>query len=879
MSRAGRFLNFLRSLSRKRRIEAFKSVAIRTTWITATITLLLALFIVLLVVPAVYWLPEASEAVPLLGTLLTAQAAIAALTLAVTLFVMQGIGSRGEVDDRMYRAYIRRSWVRYIFWMSIIAVGVTGATLLTAEFISRVGAVADYVPGIPNLTLFAVVAFIANLVLAGVLFQRSIHLAHPAQWSTLRRDVNERDVREAIHAFLRRLQTARSALESNKRDLSSVFPGPDEGSADESIRALLDNALGAMTERRQMEFQTSLNSIRELVTYAMDELESMGIKWGPPGPQPQWPPLRELGRNLYSFREEVIREGNRDYAVELLRLDYWLASTGMRRQCGELFTAGLDGYRKNYQIANRIGGGELRELFRDRFSTVANGLTHSTAPREAFPYTIEMVKLQERLLSDAMHAGRPDDYVELNRGFRRWLRFIRLLWERESWASPESTKLYEKLEQDYRIALMGLAGRSISLADSGGIANADPYLNMAREAYSRLGPLTDDVSQALMRDGRLGFSLWSEWEMEGSFGEARLMSTEQYPLTFFTVRLMELVVNQTPALDLHGSAKQVLGWFITNSERLEKNVSVEPAATGEQRRELATDTLWAAVRRDEVAEDYEIIGRAISADSVSDFKSDVYAAAFAENPVERLFERAGAFSYLSADAAGGPAERSLHHLYLKAFLADSPENVRNFYAPLDGAPLGQGFGDDVLKLLCDALDHAPHISALPGISELLKAIDNAIAELNPSGEIALVLAGDWSIIEFALTTAEPGKYVPARQLSDDERIGEIGRYRGHPVLRGPAGGGQRVYVLEPGTWGCFVHAQLEGDQDLRIQVSPVSLERAQELLEANPCYFASEPDQESKLRKLQTCVEISIGARAGFRVIDSTRARRVIDAH
>ena len=58
----------------------------------------------------------------LLGNLLTAQAAIAALTLAVSLFVMQGTRAREDINDRLYREYLRRSWVTHIFWNSLLAV-------------------------------------------------------------------------------------------------------------------------------------------------------------------------------------------------------------------------------------------------------------------------------------------------------------------------------------------------------------------------------------------------------------------------------------------------------------------------------------------------------------------------------------------------------------------------------------------------------------------------------------------------------------------------------------------------------------------------------------------------------------------------------------
>lgn len=44
-------------------------------------------------------LPKASEPTALLGSLLGAQAAIAALTLVVTLFVMQGVSASRDVGD------------------------------------------------------------------------------------------------------------------------------------------------------------------------------------------------------------------------------------------------------------------------------------------------------------------------------------------------------------------------------------------------------------------------------------------------------------------------------------------------------------------------------------------------------------------------------------------------------------------------------------------------------------------------------------------------------------------------------------------------------------------------------------------------------------
>ena len=837
--------------------------------------------VVPIVTPPVMWLHGVGDAGATLGTLLTAQAAIAALTLAVTLFMMQGISARRDVDDRMNREYVRRSWMRDILWGSLLAVGVTGVLLLSERFISATGTMDDVKPELHNLVLAAGFAFLANLAFAGTLFERAIRLSRPEQWQALRHDVNKRDVQNAVQAFLGRFQRAVAAQEANEPDTTILFPDPGEGSVEEAVRALLDDARRAMSERRHEELRRSLDSIRELVKYAMDEIKATDIQWSAPGSQPEWPPLRELSHNLYSFREDVIREGDREYILELLSFDYMLTTEGIRERCGELFTVGLNGHRWNYQIANRIGGGDFREMLRDRFSQNAEGLILGTEPVEIFLYAREMVKHQERLLSDALHSDLPSDYGQLHRGFQAWLQVIRLHWGVDNWPSSEASELYQQLEQKYRVALMGLGGRALLLAQTNRLTDVNPYLDVGRLLYAHLGPLVDDLAPALLYDDSSGFSLWQEWEIEGTLPYQTInISAERYPLMFFTLRLMELSYDTMPTFNLHGRAQRALDWFINNSESVGAYVRAELDPTLEQRREFATETLRSAVRGDEVAEDYEVIGRELSETRVSALKSDVYDAAFSGNSVERLFKRAGVFLYVSGDAADAPKERVLAELVPKAFLTDMPEGALTDYAPLKGDRWGMALSQDVLRKFCEALEGAPEMLAtLETPTALLRAIDRAIEDLNASGHVVVVLAGNWFDLQVGLSTENPEGYEAAWRLSESDRVGEIGRYRGHPILSARDHSGQCVYVVDPAEWGHFVRTKTDGDQDLRVEIKPISIDQARELLTANPDHFASQPDAKSKLRKLQTCVKIVIGARAGFRVTDTSRARRVAPIH
>ena len=61
-------------------------------------------------------------------------------------------------------------------------------------------------------------------------------------------------------------------------------------------------------------------------------------------------------------------------------------------------------------------------------------------------------------------------------------------------------------------------------------------------------------------------------------------------------------------------------------------------------------------------------------------------------------------------------------------------------------------------------------------------------------------------------------------------MGEIAGYCGHPSFGFPHHDSRCVYVVEPAAWGCYVHAQSKETQDLRIEVEPISEDRASELL-------------------------------------------------
>ena len=350
----------------------------------------------------------------------------------------------------------------------------------------------------------------------------------------------------------------------------------------------------------------------------------------------------------------------------------------------------------------------------------------------------------------------------------------------------------------------------------------------------------------------------------------------QYPLTFFALRLMELAGDSMPALNLRGNAMQILDWFLAHSERLEHYVEENPNLTVEQRRELATKVIQESVLNDEIEEEKEVIGRGINNDRVAAFASQIREIALSTNSIEHLFQEAGAFTQLYEDDAGAPKERGYHELLPKSPFMDSAENDRTYYDPIEGEQWGRALSRDATHLLCEALEDATHTSAPMDSQEaLLHEVRAALEELTPENTIIIMLAGDWGNTRLAFYGDEAEGYQPYWYFEGSRRSMEIGRYCGHPILDGPSNGEPRLYVVDLNTWGRFVCAPFSGGQILRVEVNPISLERAQEILQGNKALFEDSPDFDSKLRKLQTYVEVDIGIRHQFVVADQSRARKI----
>ena len=113
--------------SRTKMSQVLPTFGKKALWVVIISSPLVAMAAVVCYTPPQNWLPKTREAESLLGILLTAQAAIAALTLAVTLFVMQGQAPLHALGDDGWFRPVRGTPDRIVTWRGKVKVRLSDA--------------------------------------------------------------------------------------------------------------------------------------------------------------------------------------------------------------------------------------------------------------------------------------------------------------------------------------------------------------------------------------------------------------------------------------------------------------------------------------------------------------------------------------------------------------------------------------------------------------------------------------------------------------------------------------------------------------------------------------------------------------------------------
>ena len=836
------------------------------------------------VLPPIELLPPVEHGRTAVATLTTVQATVAAIGVAVMVFVLQGMGSFGIDNPRVREEFDRR-----------IAANPSLLTLLALSAWSLLLYVLMFPPASPgawpwtvsagNFMPAVLINAVVTMALTWRFFARAQRLRHPSEIRVIERYVADRLVRRGVDGFVRRLRDAADG------DLPSLGPllqqDLAEAAVDDALQLHFDALRRSMRDSRLTDYSQGFEDLRGYVESAVDQVAKTEMAFGPPGAEPWWQPLSGIRDKLVWLKDDVFRAtGWSPYAYELGSYDYWQISRGLQWRCGELYGMGLAGWRTSYHAAVRSDDPELTRMMIERTWRLISSAIQAvgfqeddvvgSAARPLDPtseddlrYLYFLVSELDRQLAQAMLVDRVHDYVEFNRGFDDLLRQLSLSIEGPR-AHGETTRLVlDRLRQARRISLLGLSGRAAELARDGRIADPQPYINVVREQYSRPGDLAADIVVALDMTYERLFS-WGDWESEGQRPfEAYSVDIERYPLLGFFILSLEFAAAQDIALPLEGQAARIRGRLENLVPQAMRLAQVEPAAIDEVAQRL-DQLLDESGQADARREEEEVMAADLDTDRVDAFLADFLWGRYRASTIEPIFRARRAFR-LTGARDDSDLEGLGHSRFLpKAAFAEVGGNRGFFDVGLFGEQYERSLMQRFLALFHEREERQRDLSDVSG---LRSALDEARSALG-TDKLVAVLAGDWTDIAVRLRSSRVD-WFDANWRRSEPNPGEyfLGDYGSVAVIEASASAQRYVVVIDPRTWGCV--DKVVGDRgEFVCAIRPIDAARA-EAIQVTQRAAGQDPTDS---RELQLAVEWEYREWVRFHEIDPSRVLRFVDS-
>ena len=222
------------------------------------------------------------------------------------------------------------------------------------------------------------------------------------------------------------------------------------------------------------------------------------------------------------------------------------------------------------------------------------------------------------------------------------------------------------------MGVLGLAIESTRGDERG--ANIGAFLAVGRSMFSALPRLVDGLTVALEDWQDLGLD-WLRWETaDVPDSKAVSVRPEDYPIAYFTVRALELLVDGNETIRLGGRASWITGIVAGRLDGWAGFATVgELGPTLEQRKTMLLRALGHSVALNEQAEEDDIIAKPLDAGRIEKFVADLYFDRIDAATIEFVFARAGRAWWVDPAESTTPLERGIaNHLTYKAPFTDTP---------------------------------------------------------------------------------------------------------------------------------------------------------------------------------------------------------------
>lgn len=825
-------------------------------------------------IPSGSWLP--SDPGRVVGPLAQVQGAIAAISLAVMVLIVEAVERREEIVDATYDVFLREAHVRWVIS------GVLVSTLGTA-----ISFALTQVPSIGNqgnLVVFAAISIIITVLAILHFTLRALIVLRPSQYREFKRKayleqmqigvtakikrINEIAASptasivsspaiemEAEQTMLQKLGDVAVASESTRPDRTEEDIEVLKSAFDHAAKMLMNSSYNNMPKDRRQDLELPL------FTYTSRHFSSL---WQASYASQVYENVRSIYR-LHLHIAHLARDGSindlRETVVANAISSY---QSGMNWPEGVAHGVGLAwGVVRNHVWLSMLlhNAHPLVQADAALLRTISEGFQDSAASmvRDGHIAAFEQITAQISDLHDSLGHNRYGDGE----------------------FDYKINQPIDDLFHDVRLALAALAGLAILSQKGGYINNARAFVNRVHEILQNNQNAGESLERLLRVDGSALAQRWSWWDDRNdgsSLPRVRIMRPWQHLVLYFiTASLIDGPDARLPRA-LGGIHRDVVDtleqhWEIMcdvaniygdvreiERERILSIIEAEKSADAHRRQDRIIATPVNAVQSDQYVQE---VLQAYKQTEISSARV-----------VASIFGGAGRVQILRSDDLDAPAESPfrLRGAFKGAFMQITETHyVADPSATRVVEEVEAKRRQMMIKLV---VDQAGLVEAIPiDGDKLYTEISRVLADLQPQFPLFLITGRETGDLRRRLHRARSNIRRPAsaaldRMPPDVEEALQTGEIMASPQIGEPA-----LYVIDIARWGLMRRADI-GDDPLRVEVHAISADRAGELLDTGRVN-AGHLSREEAMRELQLQVVVEVTQRVDFVVEDPSAAVRI----
>lgn len=866
---------------RKRTATAIGHLPSRAFWMgtwPSIIVVMAAMAIgICLSIHASPWLALPEDPARVVAPLAQVQGAIAAISLAVLVLIVEAVQRREDIVDATYEVFIREALVRPV----IASVLISTLGTVVAFILVRMPSLEDE----RNLALFAMIS-VSITILAILCFTlRALAVLRPDQYREFKRKAYLEQIRIGVTAQIEYINEIAANPTAPTMPSSAT-----EMKAEQAMQQILGDVAVAIKLTRPDRIEEDIATIESAFRYAIEALASSDYNeiLKDRSQALELPLFASVSRYFPSLWQASYASRVHENIISIYRLHRYIASPAQDGIVNDLRETVVANAKSSYQT--RTGWPE----------GVAYGVglawgavnDHVWLPiffQEAHPLS----QVNTALLRTVVESFQ-DSAASMVRGgdiaaFEQITAQISNLHDslgRNRYGDGEIdyriNQPIDDLFHDVRLALAALAGLAIWSQESRYINNARAFVNRVHEILQKdRGGGEESFERLLVVDENTLAQHWWWWDggNDGaSLSRFRNADPLQYPVLYFlTASLIEGSDARLP---------QALGSIHLDGEGvLERHWAIMCDVAGirgdkqETEKERIIGFIKAAKSADEHRRQDRIIATSISEVQVSQYAQEVLQIHKQTEDssvvaITKVFDGADRTQILPAGDLDAPAETSfrLRGVFKGAFMRISGIHYEEHPSANEVVEAIEAMRCRMMiNLIKDQADLTKAISTVG--DELFTEISRVLADLQPQFPLFLTTGGGTDALWGRLHQAQlnirwPISTALDRMPPDVEEVLRVGE-----VLMSQHIGEPALYIVDVARWGLLRRADV-GDEPLRVEVHAISAERAGELLDTGRI-DAGSLNRAEAIRALQLQVEVEVTQRVDFVVEDPSAAVRI----